>query len=51
MMELKRIDKVAYIRFAAVYREFADLADFESELGKLLKKTKGKVAKRAKKVK
>ncbi|MBR9692900.1 transcriptional repressor NrdR [Candidatus Woesearchaeota archaeon] len=42
MRELKKLDKVAYIRFAAVYREFADLADFETELGKLLKKTKGK---------
>lgn len=40
MKELKRVHKVAYIRFAAVYREFADLADFESELHKLLKKTK-----------
>jgi len=41
MKELKRLNKVAYIRFAAVYREFADLQDFESELHKLLKKTKG----------
>lgn len=40
MRELKRLHKVAYIRFAAVYREFADLADFEQELAKLLKKTK-----------
>ncbi len=46
MMELKKINKVAYIRFAAVYREFADLADFESELGKLLKKTKGAARKK-----
>ncbi len=41
MQELKRLNKVAYIRFAAVYREFADLEDFEQELGKLLKRTKG----------
>jgi transcriptional repressor NrdR len=40
MKELRRIDKVAYIRFAAVYREFADLGDFEAEVHKLLKKTK-----------
>lgn len=38
MKELRRIDKVAYIRFAAVYREFADLEDFEEELRKLLRK-------------
>lgn len=42
MRELRKIDKVAYIRFAAVYREFADLGDFEEELSKLLKKTRGK---------
>ncbi len=35
---LKKLDKVAYIRFASVYREFADLADFEEELKKLLKR-------------
>jgi len=45
MKELKKIHKVAYIRFAAVYREFADLEDFETELHKLLKKTKGLVKK------
>ena len=40
MKELKSIHKVAYIRFAAVYREFADLADFEEEMNKLLKRTR-----------
>lgn len=35
MTELKRLDKVAYIRFASVYREFADLDDFKDELKKL----------------
>lgn len=48
MQELKRLNKVAYIRFAAVYREFADIADFETELNKLLKKTKEKVARKKK---
>ncbi|MDO8339610.1 MAG: transcriptional regulator NrdR [Candidatus Burarchaeum sp.] len=38
MKKLKTIDKVAYIRFASVYREFADLEDFQEELKKLLKK-------------
>src|SRR3989338_582034 len=34
---LKKLDKIAYIRFASVYREFADLEDFNEELKKLLK--------------
>ena len=36
--KLKKLDKVAYIRFASVYREFADLDEFEVEVRKLLKK-------------
>jgi transcriptional repressor NrdR len=28
MNELKRLDKVAYIRFASVYRAFQDVDDF-----------------------
>lgn len=32
---LKKIDKVAYIRFASVFRRFVDLEDFEKELKKL----------------
>jgi transcriptional repressor NrdR len=32
MERLRRLDKVAYIRFASVYREFADLKSFEKEL-------------------
>ncbi|MEK6954903.1 MAG: transcriptional regulator NrdR [Candidatus Micrarchaeota archaeon] len=36
--KLKKLDKVAYIRFASVYREFADLDEFEVEVKKLLKK-------------
>jgi transcriptional repressor NrdR len=35
MKKLKRLDKVAYMRFASVYREFADLESFETELKKL----------------
>lgn len=37
MKKLQKIDKVAYIRFASVYREFKDIKSFEKEL-KLLKK-------------
>jgi len=36
--ELKKIDKVAYIRFASVYRDFADIADFKKEIRELLAK-------------
>lgn len=33
---LKRLDKVAYIRFASVFRRFVDVEDFEKEVKKLL---------------
>ncbi|MFH1849465.1 MAG: transcriptional regulator NrdR [archaeon] len=36
--KLHGLDKVAYIRFASVYKDFADLDSFEQELKKLLKK-------------
>lgn len=38
MDELKRVDDVAYVRFASVYREFKDADTFIKELEKLLKK-------------
>lgn len=34
--KLKKLDKVAYIRFASVFRRFVDVEDFEKELKKLL---------------
>ncbi len=37
MEGLKELDQVAYIRFASVYRRFADITCFEKELDKLLK--------------
>ena len=40
MDELKRLDNVAYIRFASVYREFADITDFERELEQLRNRVK-----------
>ena len=36
--ELKKIDKVAYIRFASVYRDFADVSDFKKEIKDLVKR-------------
>jgi transcriptional repressor NrdR len=35
--QLKQLDKVAYIRFASVYRDFKDVNEFREELEKLLK--------------
>lgn len=37
---LKKIDKVAYIRFASVYKSFEDLKSFEKELKDLKKRKK-----------
>ena len=36
MEELKKLDKVAYVRFASVYRQFRDIGEFMSELQGLL---------------
>ncbi|MBE5251073.1 transcriptional regulator NrdR [Mixta mediterraneensis] len=35
MDELKKLDKVAYIRFASVYRSFEDIRDFGEEIARL----------------
>lgn len=35
---LRRLDEVAYMRFASVYKDFKELTDFERELGLLLQK-------------
>ena len=37
MDELKRLDKVAYVRFASVYRNFRDIDEFKNELNELLR--------------
>jgi transcriptional repressor NrdR len=37
MEELKGLDKVAYVRFASVYRHFRDIGEFMTELTDLLK--------------
>ena len=36
MQELKHLDKVAYVRFASVYRHFRDIGEFMNELKDLL---------------
>lgn len=35
--KLKKIDKVAYIRFSSVFKRFVDVEDFEKEVKKLIK--------------
>ena len=37
MEELKKLDEVAYVRFASVYREFKDVNTFMDEIKKILK--------------
>jgi transcriptional repressor NrdR len=39
MEELGRLDEVAYVRFASVYRRFKDITQFMEELKTLLKKS------------
>ena len=36
MERLKKVDEVAYVRFASVYRQFKDINTFMTELNKLL---------------
>lgn len=36
MQELRQLDKVAYVRFASVYRHFRDIGEFMTELEDLL---------------
>ena len=45
MNSLKQIDKVAYIRFASVYRDFKDVGEFHSELESLLNRREGQAGK------
>jgi transcriptional repressor NrdR len=41
MRELHVLDKVAYVRFASVYRSFEDIGEFMEELETLLKERRG----------
>ncbi len=45
MAQLKKIDEVAYVRFASVYRQFSDINTFMDELKELLNSNKNKKAK------
>lgn len=41
MQRLLALDKIAYVRFASVYRDFQDVEAFFSELKELIKKKRG----------
>ena len=45
MRNLKRVDQVAYVRFASVYRDFQDIKEFAEEISSLSKE-KSKVSKK-----
>ena len=36
-VRLKKLDKIAYIRFSSVFKRFVDIEDFEKEVQKLIK--------------
>ena len=36
--QLEKVDQVAYLRFASVYKDFKELTDFEREVGLMLQK-------------
>ena len=38
MARLKKVDEVAYVRFASVYRQFKDVSTFIEEVNRLLEK-------------
>jgi transcriptional repressor NrdR len=42
MKNLKKVDQIAFIRFASVYQQFKDVQTFQRELNKLLKNKKVK---------
>ena len=42
MERLKKVDEVAYVRYASVYRQFKDLSSFMAELKQMMKANKKK---------
>ena len=50
MEKLKKLDDVAYVRFASVYRQFKDVGQFMSELKDILDSGKRRIFKRRKNI-
>ena len=48
MSGLRKLDEVAYVRFASVYRSFKDIDEFIDELSNLIKNRDGKIEEKAK---
>lgn len=42
MQELRRLDQIAYVRFASVYRQFRDVGQFKHEVDELQKSKESK---------
>ncbi|HEX7643979.1 MAG TPA: transcriptional regulator NrdR [Burkholderiaceae bacterium] len=42
MRELKRLDKIAYIRFASVYKSFEDVAEFQDAIAEVGRERKSR---------
>jgi transcriptional repressor NrdR len=48
MREIRKVDQVAYVRFASVYRDFKDVAEFMDEIRPMLDaSTKGSSKKKS----
>ena len=45
MRELKRMDKIAYIRFASVYKSFEDVTEFQDAIAEVGQERKAPVKK------
>lgn len=46
LSSLQKLDQVAYLRFASVYKDFQQASDFEREMGILLQKKESRARKR-----
>ncbi len=46
MRELRKVDQVAYVRYASVYRDFKDVTEFMDEIEPMLKGARAKSAKK-----
>lgn len=43
MKHLEKVDQIAYVRFASVYRQFADVNNFMQEIQKMMKREKKEI--------
>jgi len=46
LSQLQKLDQVAYMRFASVYKDFQEITDFEREVGALQKRVPAKPRRR-----